>query len=152
MWGASKRAILGALFCLALTSQPDRANALAFWVLTTTPVTYSNLAAVVGTVVMNATTGAMSGSGYLAASSTARGTVVINRATPVSVSVSSILAPSTITCGSVTVAVTGFTYDDTGCSIVTTGLCTIYVALSLNIPAPLQAGSCTAVPLDVTVV
>jgi hypothetical protein len=150
-WKTIKRAACGVLFCALLQMPATHSQGAAFSVLTTTPITYNNLAAVVGPVIMNATTGAMSGSGYLASISVARGTIVINRATPTSVIVTGILAPPTISCGGVSVLVTGYTYDDSGCAVVASGLCTIYVALSLNVTASLQAGTCTAVPLDITV-
>jgi hypothetical protein len=138
------------LFCfLSLWAAP--ATAANFTVFNYTGLSFGNLAMRAGIVTLNPTTGVISGAGYISSSTALRGTIVINRTSAVAVSVISTVPPATITCGGVNVTVTAMPTDDSACTTIATGFCTIYVGINLLVPSTLPPGSCTATTLDVTV-
>ena len=140
------------MLCIGLALLSAHAEAAGFSVFGITNISLPNLAVRIGTVTLNASTGAIGGSGFIASSAVARGQIIISRTSAVTVSVLMIAPPANITCSGTAIPITSVPYDDTACSLIAaTGICTIYIGLVMSTPSTLTPGTCVTPTLSITV-
>lgn len=138
------------VFVLAKTVLIGPAPALANGAITQSPLSFGTVVTIGGTVDISTSSDNLTGGGVLASSGTvSRGRIAVSRTVPAVVTATLDSAPASLSCGGQSVPIS-VSIDDSGCSILSTGPCTIYVGASAFIPSSPVEGSCSAADVEVS--
>ncbi|MFM2045545.1 MAG: hypothetical protein RLY86_4121 [Pseudomonadota bacterium] len=141
-------AVLVSVLLLPVLITPGAA--LANGAITQSPLSFGTVVTIGGTVDISTSSDNLTGGGVLASSGTvSRGRIAVSRTIPAVVTATLDSAPASLSCGGQSVPIS-VSIDDSGCSILSTGPCTIFVGASVFVPSAPSEGSCAAADVEVS--